>query len=279
MNWKTIRAGLMAVLIVINIALFWMNRLETDRLYLASDEDLDLILELYEENGIRLGTILHRESYPRAPLQLGGAEILNRELVERILGSDYQVAYMDARQSRYTKGDQTILMDPENHRMQYQSADAGITAGTGEELKQWADQLILTWFTDAAGLVCTQTRNRQQSVQFVYCQKKEGLYLYFNRVILQIQADGSMSAAVQYYQPGGYEGQKKEIRPLDELMYGAMKEIVRLKGEEEQVMLTEIRSGYDRSSDGQCVYCIEFVLDNGKTVRMNGYSNEILSAA
>ena len=49
--------------------------------------------------------------------------------------------------------------------------------------------------------------------------------------------------------------------------------------EEEQVMLTEIRSGYDRSSDGQCVYCIEFVLDNGKTVRMNGYSNEILSAA
>lgn len=30
MNWKTIRAGLMAVLIVINIALFWMNRLETD---------------------------------------------------------------------------------------------------------------------------------------------------------------------------------------------------------------------------------------------------------
>ena len=144
MNWKTIRAGLMAVLIVINIALFWMNRLETDRLYLASDEDLDLILELYEENGIRLGTILHRESYPRAPLQLGGAEILNRELVERILGSDYQVAYMDARQSRYTKGDQTILMDPENHRMQYQSADAGITAGTGEELKQWADQLILT---------------------------------------------------------------------------------------------------------------------------------------
>lgn len=177
------------------------------------------------------------------------------------------------------KGDQTILMDPENHRMQYQSADAGITAGTGEELKQWADQLILTWFTDAAGLVCTQTRNRQQSVQFVYCQKKEGLYLYFNRVILQIQADGSMSAAVQYYHPGGYEGQKKEIRPLDELMYGAMKEIVRLKGEEEQVMLTEIRSGYDRSSDGQCVYCIEFVLDNGKTVRMNGYSNEILSAA
>lgn len=64
MNWKTIRAGLMAVLIVINIALFWMNRLETDRLYLASDEDLDLILELYEENGIRIGTILHRESYP-----------------------------------------------------------------------------------------------------------------------------------------------------------------------------------------------------------------------
>lgn len=277
MNWKTIRAGLLVVLIVINIALFWMNRLETDRLYSASDKDLEFILELYEQNGIHLGTILHRESYPRAPLQLGGAEVLNRELVERILGSEYQVAYMDARQSRYTKGEQTILLDPENHRMQYQNAAGPIVDWTMEALSQKSDELIQTWFADTAQYVRIKFSIKEQSAQFIYCQQKEGLCLYFNRIVVQLYADGRVNAAVQYYKPEGYEAQKKEVRPLDELLYGAMKEIVRRKGEAEEVTIKEIRTGYDRTAAGECVYCLEFVLDDSKSVRVNGYTNEILN--
>ena len=86
-----------------------------------------------------------------------------------------------------------------------------------------------------------------------------------------------MNAAVQYYKPEGYEAQKKEVRPLDELLYGAMKEIVRRKGEAEEVTIKEIRTGYDRTAAGECVYCLEFVLDDSKSVRVNGYTNEILN--
>ena len=40
-NWRTIHTVLLLLLILVNLGLFWANRMEMDRLYSASDEELE----------------------------------------------------------------------------------------------------------------------------------------------------------------------------------------------------------------------------------------------
>ena len=107
-------------------------------------------------------------------------------------------------------------------------------------------------------------------------QKKEDLYLYYNRAEFLVSDEGQITLELQYYEPLGYETiNMGSARPLDELMYGALREI--LLRSPEGAVLQEIRYGYDLNSYRDAVYCLEFALDNGKTVRINAYSGEILN--
>ncbi len=257
-NWRTIHTVLLLLLILVNLGLFWANRMEMDRLYSASDEELERVLALYDRENIQVDAVLRREGYPKAPAILGGAGFLTTELVEKFLGTEYRTAYMDARQRRYTKGEESILLDPEGHRFVY--------TGTlkAESVEELAARCLSGW-------ICTEYEENR----WVYVQKKEDLYLYYNRAEFLVSDEGQITLELQYYEPLGYETTTREVRPLDELMYGALREI--LLRSPEGAVLQEIRYGYDLNSYRDAVYCLEFALDNGKTVRINAYSGEILN--
>ncbi len=70
---------------------------------------------------------------------------------------------------------------------------------------------------------------------------------------------------------------KREIRPIDEMLYAVLREILEERQDDEPIVLTEIRSGYDLEGQ-EAIYCLEFVLNQGeKTIRMNAYTNERLN--
>ena len=69
-NWRTIHAVMLLLLILVNLGLFWANRMEMDRLYSASDEELERVLALYDRENIQVDAVLRREGYPKAPANL-----------------------------------------------------------------------------------------------------------------------------------------------------------------------------------------------------------------
>ncbi|MBQ7915849.1 MAG: hypothetical protein IJ315_03570 [Firmicutes bacterium] len=273
MSWKTIRAGLLVLLIIVNLALFWMNRLEQDRLYLVKDKDLRQVLELYEQNNIVVESVLYKESYPRAPILLGDADYLSPEMVERFLGADYRIVYMDGQQRQYTKGDETILLDPVNHRLVYTLQLSEGRKWSRERLKAWSASKVEECLEGGdVHWVCTE----EKEGEWIYVQERDGEYLYFNRAIIKMSDTDSVVLEISYYEPLKYMKQTREVRPLDELMYGAMKTIIQ-RGDSESHVVTQIRHGYDLDASLQSVYCLEFVLANGRTVRINAYTNEVIN--
>lgn len=95
-----------------------------------------------------------------------------------------------------------------------------------------------------------------------------------NQILVRIGAEGTAQIIMEYYEPMGYEETEREIRPIDEMLYAVLREILEERQDDETVVLTEIRSGYDLEGQ-ESVYCLEFVLNQGeKTIRMNAYTNE-----
>lgn len=272
MNWKTIRVGLLVILVVVNLALFWMNRLEQDRLYAATDDQLQQVFALYEENGVDVDVLINRESYPRAPMVLGEASLLDRSLVEALLGAEYQTTYMDARQTRYAKEGETILLDPANHRAEYTSEKLRWPIWEKETLRSWADAQVSAC-VGSRDYVRIGESVEEERAEFSYCQIRGEEYLFMNRIRVMIEAEGAVSITMEYYEPLGYEEDKREIRPIDEMLYAVLREIL-AEDWEKSPSLTQIRCGYDL--DGQeAVYCLEFVIGDGQeTIRMNAYTNE-----
>ena len=273
MNWKTIRTGLLVLLVVVNLALYWMNRLERDRLYSATDTDLRQVLELYEQNGIVVESVLYRDAYPRAPILLGEADYLSPEMVERFLGADYRIVYMDGQQRQYTKGKEMILLDPANNRLRYEFTLETGRVWSRERLKAWGQSKVEECLEEEkVHWVCTE----EKSGEWIYVQERNGEYLYFNRAIIKMSEPGLVTMEISYYEPLEYMKQTREVRPVDELMYGAMKTIIE-RDDPDSRMVTQIRHGYDLDASLQSVYCVEFVLSNGRTVRINAYTNEVIN--
>lgn len=276
MNWKTIRVGILGILVVVNIVLFWLNRLEQDQLYAATDDQLQRVIALYEENEVNLDVLIHRESYPRARILLGDASLLDRSLVEAFLGTEYQTTYMDAQQTRYAKEGETILLDPAHHRMEYTSEQLRWPLWEEETLRSWADVQVSACAGDL-GFTCIQESMGEEQAEFLYCQRWNEEYLFMNQILIRIEAEGNAQIIIKYYEPLGYEEMKREIRPIDEMLYAVLREILEERQDDEPIVLTEIRSGYDLEGQ-EAIYCLEFVLNQGeKTIRMNAYTNERLN--
>ncbi|MBQ7063480.1 MAG: hypothetical protein IJM90_01125 [Firmicutes bacterium] len=273
MSWRTIRTGFLIGLIILNIVLFWATRVVRDQRYTAKEENMERILELYKENGISIQCILNREGYPKPLYRMGEASLFNRQMIERFLGSEYQTAYMTARQSRYTTDTAMLRLDPDNHLLTLQSS--------GEPLR-WQSRNLMSiaqsWVERTVGSewVCTEYQVDEALAEFIFTQYTNGLYLYFNHMIVRLHPDGTLRIFLQYYEPEGFEAGAQEIRPLDELMYGAMKTILQRCAPENRVV-EELRYGYDSNDRSESAYCLEFVLAGGRTVRVNAFTNEVLN--
>ena len=273
MNWKTIRVGILVILVVVNLALFWLNRLEQDQLYAATDDQLQQVIALYEENEVNFDVLIHRESYPRARVILGDASLLDRSLVEVLLGTEYQTTYMDAQQTRYAKEGETILLDPTHHRIEYTSEQLRWPLWEEETLRSWADTQVSACVGDLE-YVCIQESMEEEYAEFLYCQHWNEEYLFMNQILVRIEAEGTAQIIMEYYEPMGYEETEREIRPIDEMLYAVLRVILEERQDDEAIVVTEIRSGYDLKGQ-EAVYCLEFVLNHGeKTIRMNAYTNE-----
>ena len=273
MNWKTIRVGILVILVVVNLALFWLNRLEQDQLYAATDDQLQQVIALYEETEVDLDVLIHRESYPRARVILGNASLLDRSLVEVLLGTEYQTTYMDAQQTRYAKEGETILLDPTHHRIEYTSEQLRWPLWEEETLRSWADTQVSACVGDLE-YVCIQESMEEEYAEFLYCQHWNEEYLFMNQILVRIEAEGTAQIIMEYYEPMGYEETEREIRPIDEMLYAVLRVILEERQDDEAIVVTEIRSGYDLKGQ-EAVYCLEFVLNHGeKTIRMNAYTNE-----
>ena len=273
MNWKTIRVGILVILVVVNLALFWLNRLEQDQLYAATDDQLQQVIALYEENEVDLDVLIHRESYPRARVILGDASLLDRSLVEVLLGTEYQTTYMDAQQTRYAKEGETILLDPTHHRIEYTSEQLRWPLWEEGTLRSLADTQVSACVGDLE-YVCIQESMEEEYAEFLYCQHWNEEYLFMNQILVRIEAEGTAQIIMEYYEPMGYEETEREIRPIDEMLYAVLRVILEERQDDEAIVVTEIRSGYDLKGQ-EAVYCLEFVLNHGeKTIRMNAYTNE-----
>ena len=261
------------ILVVVNLALFWLNRLEQDQLYAATDDQLQQVIALYEENEVDLDVLIHRESYPRARVILGNASLLDRSLVEVLLGTEYQTTYMDAQQTRYAKEGETILLDPTHHRIEYTSEQLRWPLWEEETLRSWADTQVSACVGDLE-YVCIQESMEEEYAEFLYCQHWNEEYLFMNQILVRIEAEGTAQIIMEYYEPMGYEETEREIRPIDEMLYAVLRVILEERQDDEAIVVTEIRSGYDLKGQ-EAVYCLEFVLNHGeKTIRMNAYTNE-----
>lgn len=279
MSWKTIRTVFILFLVGINIVLFWMGRIARDNRYTVTEDNMQIIYDLYEKNGIEIRTAINRTGYPKKEALLGTSEALDRSLVESFLGPVYQTVYLNGRQSRYSTDSASLTLDPENHRLQLRET-TGAWTGDGNEEEAYVKSIVEMLEADPAFTegewVLSGSRNEAAYREWIFTQKVNGEYRFYNRLTVRSYRNGTRQVGVQYYATEGYSRTEREIRPLDELLYGAMRSVY-LKGGETDRAIVDVRYGYDVGGDSAGVYAVEFVLSNGRTVRMNAFTGEVLN--
>ncbi len=279
MSWKTIRTVFILFLVGVNIVLFWMGRIARDIRYTVTEDNMQTIYDLYEKNGIEIRTAINRTGYPKKEILLGSSEALGRSLVESFLGPVYQTVYLDGRQSRYSTETAALTLDPENHRLQFrQTADPWQGDGREEEVYAFSKVEELTAlqpFTEGEWIL-TGSRNEPAYREWIFTQRVNGEYRFYNRLTVRSSRSGIRQVGLQYYATEGYSRAEREIRPLDELLYGAMRSICQKSSQEDRAIV-DVRYGYDAGSGSAGVYAVEFVLANHRTVRMNAYTGEVLN--
>ncbi len=278
MTWRVIRTVVLILLIVANLVLFWARRVMTDSRYTVSTEEMEEIREYLEDNSVRIECVMDRKGNPQAVPVTGEAEEIDTGIVERFLGSEYQTTYLDARRSRHYSGTATVQLDPEAHRVQYRKTGVEVDAWNLESLREQAEALLEKVYDDDAGMALTEEQLTDEYGEFVFAEKNGSRYYYMNRAVIRLYADGTESATLQSYTVEGMTKKKYAICPLNELLFGAADTLVQrgISDGYSTAVIVDVRYGYDVNDDGEDVYVVEFVLANGRTVRMDAVHNRVL---
>ncbi len=277
MTWRWIRTVLLILLLIANLVLFWTRRVMTDNRYTAGTEEMEEIREYLEDNSIRIEGVLDRKGYPQAVPVTGEMEDIGREVVERFLGTEYQTTYLDAHRSRHTAGTASVQLDPEAHRIQCRRSGAEMPAWNMDSLREQAASLLGQIY-DGDDAELTEELMASDYAEFVFAEKKDNLYYYMNRAVIRLYEDGTETITLQNYTINGMTKKKHEICPLNELLFGAAGAIGQrgITEESDTAVIVDLRYGYDIDDTGASVYVVEFVLANGRTVKMDAIHNKVL---
>lgn len=278
MTWRVIRTVVLILLIVANIVLFWARRVMTDSRYTVSTEEMEEIREYLESNSVLIECVLDRKGNPQTVPVTGEAENIDTGIVERFLGSEYETTYLDARRSRHYSDTATVQLDPEAHRVQYRKTGAEIAAWNAESLREQAAALLEKIYDEDVEMELTEEQMAGEYGEFVFSEKRDSRYYYMNRAVIRLYADGTESVTLQSYTVDGMTKKKYAICPLNELLFGAADTLAQrgISDGYSTAVIVDVRYGYDVSGDGEAVYVIEFVLANGRTVRMDAVHNRVM---
>lgn len=279
---------MLLIFIVINGALFLLNSNSDDQKYILTGDQENQLTAVMEEYGIVMYNF-YPNFEPMASYTVSVVEFDREKILSRIFdGMPYssEKGFGDERviYERYAYQDQSITFYAGNlsGKIRYvgpsklyqpkifeEGEVLAVAMDFSEDLTNSMTDYVVTlsYFDDV-----------QQVYQVLLNEVNEGYPFFCNYVSLVISEDGILAADASLYPKMSMAGSKKEIYPVDEVLYKWMNQI-HIK-EDELAIIKKIELGYDLGLDElakdatiEVMPHYRIIMHNGKVYEINAYTN------
>lgn len=276
MNWRSIRWFLIILLVVLNVVLFGYSRYIDRQLYVVPASRIADARERFADWGYTLPDQIPDRHRPAAALVLQQNDLETR--ADQYWSTDYEKSYMVDARVLYTCGTETLTVDRDHSNMIYTQNDPAYDPGLEES--RWSEIALqmaqgLTGVQDLTLIRSTATEDGVRL--FYFCEKYDGKLLFANQTIVTVTRGAVVRAVMTQYQVQGYETEKLNQYPVDELLYTGLRQLgpaAEDRTSPETISLFFGYQIYSNEEDGiRCVPTMVILKEDGTGLRLNRFTD------
>ena len=276
MNWRSIRWILMIVFVVLNLVLFGYSRYQNRRLYEVPASRITDLKERFEAWGYTLPEQIPANHYPAAELVLQENDLESQ--ADQYWSTDYEKSYMVDARVLYTCGTETLTVDRDHSNMVYTQNDPVYDLTLDEAQWEEAALAMARSLTKIENLTLVRrVQSAEDTILFYFCESYEGQLLFANQTIVTVTDGAVLRASMTQYKVQGYGSQKKNLYPIDELLYSGLKQIRRAEEDHAGPEPLQLFFGYQiQSIDEEGIHCaptMAIIREDGSGLRINRFTD------
>lgn len=286
MNWKSIRIGLICLLLLLNVSLFIFNRYQEIRNYTVPHERIEAIRSLFEENGISINVSLNRKHDPKPWLRISLADedTLSGIITSYFVDGFQKVYYVDNMMAQFTKDSEVFVMDYQNSSIAYTNQSNSeenekvhsLTAGDAIRfIEEFAESLIKG---DVEMILDSAVQLEDGRYKVTLSQRYKNTQLFFNQMEAVVGEKGIHTAKLTCYNVEGYTKEKYYTYPVDEVLYSCLTQIMAEGETIPGLSVDDIRYGYDfgkKDNNLRPSVFMKVFLSDGRMYKINLMYNTI----
>lgn len=290
MEWIKIKKYLIIIFLFINLFLLGFNYLIERNRYTLSSYDNNLLKEVVSDNGMPIYTKYPNDFYPMSQIMMQEYNFDEEKMADQVFTIEYKVINHDNGKTTYTNSKETEKLVFDNQHIDYTNEEGKFDINEGEDMRSQAIALakefasLLTNDEYNFVLLSHDVMKEDEIYKIKLCEEYKGNKIFSNFVSVIVTKEGIVEAEFERYAPTGYQGRKRDIYPVDEVLYNVLY-YIREKYEDANFALEEIDKGYyantnaiDYEATANPSYRIPLMNLNtgeGQIIYVDAYSNEI----
>ncbi len=276
MNWKTVRWILIIIFALLNMVLFGYSRQIDRQMYEVPKARIEDLKTRFADWGYALPETLPSTHYPAAELILQENDLEAR--ADQYWDKEFEKSYMVDARVLYSCGTETLTVDRDHSNMVYTQNRPSYDFSLDKD--QWETLAIeaarrLTKVEDLT--LIRRVKTTGDTIVFNFCERYGGQLLFANQTVVTVTNGVVVRASMTQYKVVGFEQQKLNQYPVDELLYSGLKQLGPAAEGRTGLEQLKVFFGYQiHSIEEDGIYCVPMVAiirEDGSGLRINRFTD------